>query len=572
MNFLLKKFNSFFIKFQKYLKKRLGIHKQDLRDYTGKRKIDQFRRFIIKFRKTNDIITYTLQFLKDTLKTDTVGFYYWNEEIGHFVDFHKQDQNPKYQIFDPLLIIMSEYDIIFLKRNLEVLRNPEHIEILQQFMKKQNCNVIIPLILNETILGFIYAKTDLYISISEYFILEELRYFVIVSLSNSLIYQRLENLLKNLEIEVEKRTEELKRAQQTILQQEKMATLGVMVAGVAHELNTPTSVILSSVQNIYKNSEEVIESFFLNKRMQNLTDEFFSILHYFIYHISIYSSYSQTRTFKLKKSLKEYLESQGLPYDEDLIQFLIDFHFFTGSFDVFQNNDSLLNKIIEFYSHSQPTERKELLKILKSMALIFDNLRRIHEASKSIQKIVQSLRSYSRSSKNEFLKCSPITIIENAIEMTQSTIKDRIPIEKVYEYHNEIFCDPNQIQQVLINLILNAYQAITDANILNPKIQILLKELSEKMIEIQVIDNGPGIPKEIQDQVWDPFFTTKPQGKGTGLGLSIVKNIVENHNGKVFFESDSSGTKFFIHLPKEQMSPPKQKIHPSIKFGRYDWR
>jgi Signal transduction histidine kinase regulating C4-dicarboxylate transport system len=293
-------FNSF-LNF--YIKKFFRTEKREV--YIGKRKIDQFRRSIIKYRKVEEIIQYTCDFLKDFLSTQQIGFFYWHKELGHFVDYtEKENFQHKIQIFDPLILVLTEYDLILLKKNIELIRNEEHRKIILEFMNQKKANIVIPLMLNESVLGLIYAKTDKYINIADYFLLDELRYFVIVTLSNALIYLSLENLLKTLEERVKERTKELEKAHQTLLQQEKMATLGTMISGIAHELNTPIGVIQASSKQITENFETLIEIFFLKKDFKNLPDEFFEILYYFIFHLSISNSNVQTKPLNLKKKLK----------------------------------------------------------------------------------------------------------------------------------------------------------------------------------------------------------------------------------------------------------------------------
>ena len=570
----MKKFLYYFNSFLNfYLKKFFRTEKRDV--YIGRRKIDQFRRNIIKFRKVEEIVKYTCDFLKDFLSTQEIGFFYWHKELGHFVDYkEKENYQHKIQIFDPLILVLTEYDLILLKRNIELIRNEEHRKIIIEFMNQKKANIVIPLILNESVLGLIYAKTDNYIDIADYFLLDEIRYFVIVTLSNALIYLSLENLLKTLEERVKERTKELEKAHQTILQQEKMATLGTMISGIAHELNTPIGVIQASSKQITENFETLIEIFFLKKDFKNLPDEFFEILYYFIFHLSISNSNVQTKAFKLKKQLKDYFDIKKISYDDNLINFFIDFKIYDGNNEIFINKNNLINKIINLYNQSSKEIQIYILEILKNIARIYENVSRISYASNLIHKLVQSLRNYSRSSKNEFLIHNLSNIIDSAINLTQNTIKHRVKIIKEYHYNGDIVCDGNQIQQVLINLIINAFHALKSIQKEDPFIKIHTRELNQETIEIQIIDNGPGIPKEIQQQVWDPFFTTKAPGEGTGLGLGIVKNIIENHHGKVYFESNNNGTIFFIQLPKNQPSTNSTNAssHPSIKFGRYDWR
>ncbi len=551
MNSIKKFINYFFLKLQNKWEKK-DIEQRE--NYVGKRKIDHFRRNIIKYKNLSDLISVSTQFLKDFLQTENVGFYFWNEEIGHFVDSkEKEYNNSKIQIFDPFILTISEYDIIFLKRNIDFIRNENHKNIILNFMNTKNANILIPLILNESILGFIYANTSKYITISEYFILEEFRYFVIITLSNTLIYSRLENILKNLEKTIQERTKELEKAQQILIQQEKMATLGTMIAGIAHEFNTPISVIQNSSTQVIQYFESLVEIFFLKKDFRKLPDEFLNVLYYFIYHLAVSHKDVQIKTYKLKKMLKEYLNSHHISYDEKLIQFLVDFNFYKGDNIIFENKNNLIHKIIELYNQSNEEDRQLILDIMKFLAIIYENINRIQYSSQSIIKLVRSLRNYVRSSKNELLSHNIVQIIENSIQLVMNSIKHKIKIITNYEYNKEIVCDSNQIQQVIINIVMNAFNALKSTDNPDPTIKILTREISNEKIEIQIQDNGPGIPEEIQLQVWDPFFTTKPQGEGTGLGLGIVKNIIENHQGKVFFESNQQGTTFFIQLYK---NPP----------------
>lgn len=560
------KINSFLKKLQQSLKKR--EHRQD---FQAKRRIDTFRRTIIKYKNIDDVIIQTINFLKEFLLTNEIGFYYWNEEVGHFVNFVDKEMRERIQIFDPLMMVLSEYDLIILKRNIDFVRNTEHKNIILKFLEEKNANILIPLILNESILGFIYANSKKYIIISDYFILEELRYFVIITLSNSITYTRLQSLLRNLEEKVLERTNELQKAQKSLIQQEKMATLGTMIAGIAHEFNTPVGVIQISSAQIIKYFDHFIEIFFAKRDFRTLPDEFLDILRYYTYHLVSSSLILPTKSYKLKKQLREYFEQNQIFYDEELIQFLIDFKLYHGNNNIFNNKTNLVNRILKLYTESNSDERKLMLEIMQYLHLIYENLDRISHSSRSITKLVQLLRSYSRSSKNEMLVNNIVQIIENTLDILHNTLKNKVTILKDFKYTDTIMCDANQIEQVLINIIINAYHALRDSNSQNPTIKIITKELNPEFIEIQIHDNGPGIPEEIQQQVWDPFFTTKPQNEGTGLGLGIVKNIVEGHNGKVFFESSSQGTVFFVQLPKKQEEQAKT-IHPAIKYGRYDWR
>jgi signal transduction histidine kinase len=116
------------------------------------------------------------------------------------------------------------------------------------------------------------------------------------------------------------------------------------------------------------------------------------------------------------------------------------------------------------------------------------------------------------------------------------------------------FGDARQLEQVFNNLIKNAWEALTNANVNNPKITVAgCRDNDSNFVLVIVKDNGPGIPKEIQEKIWVSFFTTKGGKGGTGLGLSAVMQIVNQHGGKIWLESESgSGATFYVRLPIEK--------------------
>jgi two-component system NtrC family sensor kinase len=123
----------------------------------------------------------------------------------------------------------------------------------------------------------------------------------------------------------------------------------------------------------------------------------------------------------------------------------------------------------------------------------------------------------------------------NNIEI-QTDFQDNIPV---------IASDQSQLQQVFLNLITNAIDAIEK----NGCIEIATRQ-KENTIEVMIKDDGPGIPKEHQNRIFDPFYTTKTSGKGTGLGLSVSHSIIEKMGGSITFESNQeTGTIFYINLP-----------------------
>lgn len=179
------------------------------------------------------------------------------------------------------------------------------------------------------------------------------------------------------------------------------------------------------------------------------------------------------------------------------------------------------------------------------------NMETIQGETKRCAKIVQNLLDFSRHTTPEKARCLLEPIIENTLKVTATRNRfGNIHIIKNYaEDMPEIQVDAGQLEQVFMNLILNAGQAMPDGGSLT----ITTQRFEKDRIQIELKDTGSGIPQEIKDKIFDPFFTTKDRSRGTGLGLSISYGIIKNHGGDI--EVDSSpeeGTTFTITLPVEE--------------------
>src|SRR5207302_448684 len=114
----------------------------------------------------------------------------------------------------------------------------------------------------------------------------------------------------------------------------------------------------------------------------------------------------------------------------------------------------------------------------------------------------------------------------------------------------QVFADGHQVQQVLLNLVINAEQAMLAANGRGTLVVRTWHDADQECIILEVNDDGPGIPEEVQPKIFDPFFTTKDVGKGTGLGLTVAYAIVQEHGGRIRLESrPNAGASFYVELP-----------------------
>src|SRR5437588_7444261 len=114
----------------------------------------------------------------------------------------------------------------------------------------------------------------------------------------------------------------------------------------------------------------------------------------------------------------------------------------------------------------------------------------------------------------------------------------------------QVFADGHQIQQVLLNLVINAEQAMLSANGRGVLVVRTWHDPDRESVILEINDDGPGVPDEVQPKIFDPFFTTKEVGKGTGLGLTVAYAIVQEHGGRIRHESaPASGASFYVELP-----------------------
>lgn len=177
-----------------------------------------------------------------------------------------------------------------------------------------------------------------------------------------------------------------------------------------------------------------------------------------------------------------------------------------------------------------------------------------------IREIVQSLRNFSRLDEAEMKQVDIHEGIDSTLMILESRLKEkpdrpRIEIIKNYGLLPLVPCYPGQLNQVFMNILVNAIDAIDELNhqelSQTSKICISTSLAESDRVAIEIKDNGPGIPETVQNRLFEPFFTTKPVGKGTGLGLSIsYQIIVDRHGGQLrCISSPDAGTEFAIAIP-----------------------
>ncbi|HKK49971.1 MAG TPA: ATP-binding protein, partial [Myxococcota bacterium] len=172
-------------------------------------------------------------------------------------------------------------------------------------------------------------------------------------------------------------------------------------------------------------------------------------------------------------------------------------------------------------------------------------LARSREGTERVKKIVQDLRTFSRTDQADLQQASLTDEIDRTLALMEPRFKGVIDVVREYEELPEVRCYPGQLNQVFLNLLMNACDVLENGG----RITIRAEPIANG-VRLEFQDSGPGIPPEVQGRIFDPFFTTKEIGKGTGLGLSLSHGIIERHGGRIHVESrPGEGTCFVIELP-----------------------
>jgi signal transduction histidine kinase len=228
-----------------------------------------------------------------------------------------------------------------------------------------------------------------------------------------------------------------------------------------------------------------------------------------------------------------------------------------------QYMESLLS-LLQLYQQHYAPPHEEIQDLIEEIDIDFLTedvhklLRSTQVGTSRIREIVLSLRNFSRLDESEFKSANIQEGIESTLVILQHRFKetrDRQEISIVRDYENIpiIDCYPGQLNQVLMNLFVNAIEAVEKSQDHPKEIQIQTRYIQNQGISIHIIDNGCGIKEEIRSRIFDPFFTTKSIGQGPGLGLSISYQIItEKHGGRLYCLSTScGGTEFVIELPQK---------------------
>lgn len=325
--------------------------------------------------------------------------------------------------------------------------------------------IYIPLLFNSKPIGVLSVQSFKKYAYNQYHldILRSLASYITTAIQNAHSYGKMTEAF-----------EQLKSAQSKLVEAEKMASLGVLTAGVAHEINNPVTFISGGIESLEDNFAD------------------------------------------LERLLEVVLQS-----------------------DLSMDAKTQLIKLLEV------KDEIELPRIVQEMKGLFNSVK---NGANRTSEIVKGLRNFSRLDENDMKRANLEEGLNNTLVILNNKLKNRITIQKEFEHIPEIDCYPGQLNQVFMNILSNACDAISDEG----EILITTRSLDQQVV-ITIKDSGSGMPDHVKAHIFEPFYTTKPVGKGTGLGLSISFGIIEKHRGKIEVESHpGKGTTFTISLPIHQ--------------------
>jgi two-component system NtrC family sensor kinase len=343
--------------------------------------------------------------------------------------------------------------------------------------------------------------------------------------------------LLNSERQLDQRAQELsealahlKAAQEELVQSEKMAALGHLVAGIAHEINTPLGAIRSSINNIadFINQDlKKLPAFFQSLSEQRQQD-FFMLLDKIIEPKTNLSSREKRQ---LKKTLIGQLQEQNIDNARTVADKLI-------SIGIYENLETFLPLL-------KSPDSSAILDTVYQLAVVETSTASIITASDRAAKTIFALKNFARFDKSGNKVQANLTEgIETVLTLYQNQLKQGVEVVRNYAELPQIWCYPDELNQVWTNLIHNAIYAMN----YNGTLTIVIQAQHNQAM-VSITDTGKGIPDDIQPKIFEAFFTSKPAGEGSGLGLDIVKKIIDKHEGRIEVESQPGKTTFTVFLP-----------------------
>jgi signal transduction histidine kinase len=344
--------------------------------------------------------------------------------------------------------------------------------------------------------------------------------------------KHLEEMVQDATAQLQKAFEDLKNAQSQLVLNEKMASLGVLIAGVAHEINTPAGAILNVSRHLEKKTHSLPRM--LEALKADLEVPAGRIAPCLEEVIESACKAREAVSYKDTKALESLLRAQGIPDPHQKAS------------DLAKLNFTNPEKIIEY---SECFVHPAFFAVVEAFGSIAQAAKISETSSQKIAEIVRALKYYAYSDKDKVEVIQINESITTALILLRNQLKDTVTVATDFDPELPRVPCTSEIHQVWTNLLTNAYDAIEAIGEgYHGEIAISTSRRGGQIV-ITITDNGVGIPEDKLGKVFDPFFTTKDIGKGTGLGLCIVSGIVKKLRGEVHVHSRPGRTVFEVGLP-----------------------
>jgi signal transduction histidine kinase len=341
----------------------------------------------------------------------------------------------------------------------------------------------------------------------------------------------LQKSLQDKNHELESALQQLQAAQNQLIQSEKMAALGQLVAGIAHEINTPLGAIRSSIENITSFLSHSLEKLpqFLQRISPERQQDLFNLSHYSIRKKSTFSSKEKR---KFKRAMTQALSEEKIANSDTIADTLVDL-------GIYENLTPLLPLL-------RDKDGEEILNVAYQISSVEKSAQTIKTATDRAAKVVFALKTYARHDQTGVKTETNITEgIDTILTLYHNHLKHGVEVIQNYDQQlPTIMAYPDELNQVWTNLIHNALQAMKNQGTLT-----IDAFQQDNQVLVRITDSGVGIPPDILPKIFEPFFTTKAIGEGSGLGLDIVQKIIQKHEGEIEVESAYGKTTFTVLLP-----------------------
>lgn len=342
--------------------------------------------------------------------------------------------------------------------------------------------------------------------------------------------RRSEEALRESKDQLEQAFAELRSAKTQLALADKLALMGQLTAGIAHEINTPLSAAFSSAQALTRFNRDAIVQ--LSELARALPKAQFAKLTQLVERSQqLHPPLTTREERQLRSTLTQQLKSLGVANVEMAARLLTELRY-----------DAPLEPLVELLNGKHG---EVIMQTVHDMAQVATNVDNINVAHTKARRVVSALKRFTHTGNLDTIE--PVSVVDtlNTILILYAhAIRSKGSVETQFDAEPIVMANADTLGQVWTNLITNALQAMTNPGRLGIGVSV-----QDGRARVTISDTGSGIPPDVLPRIFDPFFTTKKKGEGTGMGLQIVRQIVERYGGSISVESTPGRTVFTVELP-----------------------